>query len=69
MLEIQGKRTNTANESSLERLLLLLPQDYKENIQRINYKMQLVEIIIDLGKRPEARFSDHSEYIGLLAVK
>ena len=68
MLEIQGKRTNTANESSLERLLLLLPQDYKENIQRINYKMQLVEIIIDLGKRPEARFSDHSEYISLRPV-
>merc|ERR1712157_342412 len=48
----------------LEKLFNVLPFyiDYDSLITK-NYTNQLIEIVLDLGRRPEARFSDCSKYL------
>ena len=50
--------------SDLEKLFNVLPFyiDYDSLITK-NYTNQLIEIVLDLGRRPEARFSDCSKYL------
>jgi stage III sporulation protein SpoIIIAA len=50
--------------TDLEKLILILPTYIKEHLQSHSNKKNLVEIIIDLGKKPEGRFSYGTEYLG-----
>ncbi|GJN13551.1 hypothetical protein PR202_gb00267 [Eleusine coracana subsp. coracana] len=43
-------------EDDLSELLQILPRDLQDNLQNEPRKDQLLEIILDLGRRPEARF-------------
>jgi len=43
----------------LDALLAVLPVHIKEVLDAVNEGEKLIEIILDLGRRPEARFTDH----------
>jgi stage III sporulation protein SpoIIIAA len=52
----------TVNDD-LERLIENLPFFLQEHLNQHNSKDQLIEIILDLGRRPEARFISGPEYL------
>lgn len=52
----------TANDD-LEKLIENLPFFLQENLSKHPYKDQLIEIVLDLGRRPEARFITGPEYL------
>jgi stage III sporulation protein SpoIIIAA len=47
----------------LEKLIENLPFFLQEHLNQHNYKDQLIEIVLDLGRRPEARFVTGPEYL------
>ena len=47
----------------LEKLIENLPFFLQENLNQHHYKDQLIEIVLDLGRRPEARFTMGPEYL------
>jgi len=47
----------------LEKLIENLPFFLQENLNQHNYKDQLIEIVLDLGRRPEARFISGPEFL------
>ena len=47
----------------LDKLLENLPFFIQENLNKHIHQDQLIEIVLDLGKRPEARFVDGPEYL------
>jgi stage III sporulation protein SpoIIIAA len=47
----------------LEKLIENLPFFLQEHLNQHNYKDQLIEIVLDLGRRPEARFASGPEYL------
>ena len=52
----------TVNDD-LEKLIENLPFFLQEHLSRHPYKDQLIEIVLDLGRRPEARFLSGPEYL------
>jgi stage III sporulation protein SpoIIIAA len=52
----------TANDD-LEKLIENLPFFLQENLNQHDCKDQLIEIVLDLGRRPEARFVSGPEYL------
>jgi stage III sporulation protein SpoIIIAA len=52
----------TVNDD-LEKLIENLPFFLQENLNQHPYKDQLIEIVLDLGRRPEARFVTGPEYL------
>ena len=54
--------TMTANDD-LEKLIENLPFFLQEHLNQHAYKDQLIEIVLDLGRRPEARFITGPEYL------
>jgi stage III sporulation protein SpoIIIAA len=49
--------------NDLEKLIENLPFFLQENLNQHAYKDQLIEIVLDLGRRPEARFVTGPEYL------
>lgn len=49
--------------NDFEKLIENLPFFLQENLKKHSYHDQLIEIILDLGRRPEARFSFGPEYL------
>ncbi len=60
-------KTMTRNETlvmdNLEQLLDILPEQVRTVVLNHHQKEQLVEIVLDLGRRPEARFPSGAEYL------
>ncbi|MEB3359593.1 MAG: R3H domain-containing nucleic acid-binding protein [Synechococcales bacterium] len=52
----------------LARLLEILPQDLRQRLEGHPQREQLVEVVMDLGRLPEARFPDRAEYLSELPV-
>lgn len=52
----------------LNKLIENLPYFFQHNLNQHVNKDQIVEIILDLGRRPEVRFVDNSEYLSPKAV-
>ena len=50
-------------QEDLNCLIEILPKSIKEIIQKHPKKTTLIEIVMDLGRRPEARFPTHPEYL------
>ena len=47
----------------LDKLLAILPLSIRESIEQHPQKSSLIEIVLDLGRKPEARFAEHSCYV------
>ena len=52
----------------LEQLIAILPPDLRHRVDTHPQRQQLVEIVLDLGRRPEARFPSGAEYLSEMAV-
>lgn len=50
-------------ESDMEKLIQVFPDYIQEVLEQTGRTSHLVEILMDLGRRPEARFFDSSEYL------
>ena len=50
-------------DEDLDKLLETLPFFIKKNIKQHIHKDKIIEIVMDLGRRPEARFSTGPEYL------
>jgi stage III sporulation protein SpoIIIAA len=51
------------SNNDLEKLIENLPFFLQEHLNEHIYRDQLIEIVLDLGRRPEARFVDGPEYL------
>jgi stage III sporulation protein AA len=47
----------------LDKLLYILPPDIADSLRGLKGLPDLIEIVMDLGRRPEARFEDHFTYL------
>lgn len=47
----------------LEKLLEILPQEIRQCLERHPQRNTLIEVVLDLGRRPEARFPNQAEYL------
>lgn len=52
----------------LNQLLDILPQYISEPLKKHNKQGQLIEIVLDIGRRPEARFSDGASYLSYRTI-
>jgi stage III sporulation protein SpoIIIAA len=52
----------------LDQLLDVLPTFISNNLREHPRREQLIEIVLDIGRRPEARFSDGTEYLSYRTV-
>jgi stage III sporulation protein SpoIIIAA len=50
-------------EKELEKLIEILPPHLQDYLTSHPFKHELIEIVLDLGRRPEARFSQGPEYL------
>ena len=50
-------------KQDLDRLIRILPKSIQQSINEHPDKDILIEIVMDLGRRPEARFPTHPEYL------
>ena len=49
-------------KSNLEKLIENLPLFLRNDFDQCNFKDELIEIVLDLGRRPEVRYLNNSEY-------
>ncbi|MBD0301612.1 MAG: single-stranded DNA-binding protein, partial [Tolypothrix sp. T3-bin4] len=47
----------------LKKLLDILPTEIRSSLEQHLQRDNLVEVVMDLGRRPEARFPDKAEYL------
>lgn len=52
----------------LQKLLDILPQDLRQALESHPKRDSLVEVVLDLGRRPEARFPNQAEYLSEVPV-
>ncbi|MGB3654393.1 MAG: R3H domain-containing nucleic acid-binding protein [Rivularia sp. (in: cyanobacteria)] len=52
----------------LRKLLAILPQDLRSMLEEHAQRDSLVEVVLDLGRRPEARFPHGAEYLSEIPV-
>ncbi len=52
----------------LQKLLDILPPDIKQVLEQHPQQDSLIEVVMDLGRRPEARFPDRAEYLSETVV-
>lgn len=52
----------------LEKLIAVIPTAIRKELERLPNHDQLVEIVLDLGRRPEARYTDRYVYLGDMDV-
>ncbi|GAA6621912.1 R3H domain-containing nucleic acid-binding protein [Scytonema sp. NUACC26] len=52
----------------LQKLLEILPPEIQQVVQQHPQRDNLIEIVLDLGRRPEARFPNQAEYLSETAV-
>ncbi|MEM1366767.1 MAG: R3H domain-containing nucleic acid-binding protein [Cyanobacteria bacterium P01_H01_bin.15] len=58
----------TKPKTDLDKLLAILPDRIREPIQEHPQQQRLIEVVLDLGRAPEARFPDQVEYFDNLLV-
>ncbi len=54
--------------NNLQKLLDILPQEIRLVLEQHPQRDNLIEVVMDLGRRPEARFPDKAEYLSETAV-
>ena len=74
MVAAQSRATINPNEvvrnggehvvtDDLDALLAALPVPILEPIKRMNNRVNLLEVVMDLGRKPEARYLGHPEWL------
>jgi stage III sporulation protein SpoIIIAA len=58
----------TMQTDDLEKLLSILPDQIREQLERHPQRDSLVEVVMDLGRRPEARFPGKAEYLSEILI-
>lgn len=67
--EVAERRvTETQITDDLDQLLAILPLDLQRRLADHAKRNQLIEVVLDVGRRPEARFSDSVEYLSDIPV-
>ncbi len=51
----------------LNKLLSIVPDEIRQNLQQHPQRDSLIEIVMDLGRLPEARFPSKAEYLSYFA--
>jgi stage III sporulation protein SpoIIIAA len=54
--------------NELQKLLFILPLEIRQTLEQHQLLDNLIEVVLDLGRRPEARFPNGSEYLSLKTV-
>lgn len=62
------KIAKTQITDDLDQLLSILPLDLQRRLTNHAQRNQLIEVVLDVGRRPEARFSDSVEYLSDVPV-
>ena len=52
----------------LTELLAVLPKFISDSLEKHPQRDQLIEIVLDIGRRPEARFANSTDYISYRTV-
>ena len=52
----------------LNQLLDVLPKFISDTLQEHPRREQLIEVVLDIGRRPEARFSGSTEYLSYRTI-
>ena len=52
----------------LNQLIEILPKNLSNIIRKNSLREKLIEIVLDIGRRPEARFSDSTEYLSYRTI-
>ena len=50
-------------KEDLQKLLNILPQEIRQVLEQHPLRDNLIEVVMDLGRRPEARFPEKAEYL------
>ena len=53
---------------NLQQILDILPEFLSDPIQSHPFKEELIEIVLDIGRRPEARFANGAEYLSYRTI-
>jgi stage III sporulation protein SpoIIIAA len=61
--ETEATPPETVHADDLNRLLEILPEDLQKQVQEHPQRDNLIEIVMDLGRLPEARFPGIAEYL------
>ena len=48
---------------NLNQLLDILPEFIRKPLEKNDTRTQLIEIVLDIGRRPEARFASETKYL------
>ncbi|MBE9180399.1 AAA family ATPase [Oculatella sp. LEGE 06141] len=54
--------------NDLQKLLDILPPEIRQRLEQHPQRDNLIEVVLDLGRRPEARFPDQAEYLSHTVV-
>src|ERR1051325_3901322 len=57
-----GDREN-ASTDNLDLMLAVLPEPIRNALKRTNELPSLIEVVLDLGRQPEARYTNHAMYL------
>ena len=52
----------------LDKLLTIVPDFIREPLSKHPKQKYLIEIVLDIGRRPEARFSNNTEYLSYRTI-
>jgi stage III sporulation protein SpoIIIAA len=67
-VEVQSVPPETVHADDLNRLLDILPEDLQKQVKEHSQRDSLIEIVMDLGRLPEARFPGIAEYLSDRAI-
>jgi len=58
-----------ADPAELDQLFQALPPHINRAVKRLDHQGLLLEVVLDLGREPEARFPDHEVILGRPRVR
>lgn len=62
-VDVESSITSRQITDDLDQLLAILPTDIRTSLEQHPQHNRLVEVVLDLGRRPEARFPDSADYL------
>lgn len=63
MSKLVEEKESQKLDFEVEKFLNIFPEDLKESLIKLDNFSDLIEVVLDLGKKPEARFLNYMEYL------